>query len=206
MEDNTPKINPWFSIWTRPTETMQYLLSARFNWLSAVVLIVLVCFWGILDFSCISYGDPISAWKAFLAMVLIYPFVIFFWAWGIWFFQDFTKGQGSYRSIVQASFWASMISAVTGFLWVPQWLIFGSEMFTKETPVLDDSILLRYTLYGFVLLRSAGYVYGLYVLIKFLSVVQKLSMFRTLLNLIGALAIMYFFLLGIAVAWIYISY
>jgi hypothetical protein len=106
-------------------------------------------------------------------------------------------GHAESRDIRSAMAWASVLSIWSMLLWFPQLLLFGEEMFTKETPVIDATPVLTIL---FWVLAAIDVMLGLWTMIFFLKClgeVQGFSVWKALCNTILAGLVILIPILGI---------
>jgi hypothetical protein len=117
-----------------------------------------------------SLGDRLPLWGVFAAAIIggalsgvlllyLYGFLV---RWtGRWF-----GGSGSASGIRAAIAWPNVITAWALLLWIPQLALFGNELFTTETPLLDANPPMALLLLGFSLLELVGAVWFVVAFLK----------------------------------------
>jgi hypothetical protein len=103
--------------------------------------------------------------------------------------------------------WAGVIAIWAMILWVPELLLFGKELFTKETPIIDDSTLLT-TLY-FILagIEVILGVWAIVVFLKCLGEVQGFSAWKALGNYLLLCLVIIVPILGVVgLIWFLVSW
>lgn len=156
-------LNPWFSMWRRPRETVQmYLQTGSNKWLWILAILAgIKLFLDNADAQ--NVGDQIAFGSIILLSLVFGPLVgIFYW----YLFSGLFTLTGKILGL--PGDWSDMRKAVglsfVPLAWLmPFWLVklvlFGSEVFTPRTPVLDSSLwlLLLIVLFYFVDLFIGGW-------------------------------------------------
>lgn len=91
-------------------------------------------------------------------------------------------GRAEARDIRSAFAWASVLAIWAMLLWLPELLIFGKELFTTETPKIDESIALATLLFAFVTIEVIVGLWTVVVFLKCLGEVQGFSAWKALGN------------------------
>lgn len=87
-------------------------------------------------------------------------------------------GRGTWKETRTAVAWATVIYSAKLVLWVPQLLLFGRELFTTETPMIDNSLTLLGLIFLFGLLETAVNIAFIIVLSKSLGAAHRFSVWR----------------------------
>jgi hypothetical protein len=189
METTAPKnSNPWFSIWTEPRATMRKVLDTDPEYLVFMLGIML----GVSD--CIdrasskNSGDMFTIPAVFALCAIMGPIggltilygasALLKWA------GKLLGGQGSYSHIRAAFAWSSVPLIWGLLLWIPGLALFGEELFTKETPLIDSSIVLAVAAGCFGGLQVVLFFWSFIVFLKCLAEAQRFSAWRALLNVL----------------------
>jgi hypothetical protein len=94
-------------------------------------------------------------------------------------------GAGTSNQIRSAMAWSTVPVIWALILWIPELALFGNELFTSETPVLDSSLPLTLLLVLFGIIEITIGVWALVVFLKCLGEAQGFSAWKALGN--GAL-------------------
>lgn len=198
-------LNPWFSIWVRPRQTIRKIIDNN----SKNMVILLAILGGISQTlgkaSSKNLGDD-------------YPLsIIFFIALfigsiggvsGLYIVSALLKwtgkwigGQGSYDDIITANAWSNVPFIGALILWVPQLALFGQEMFTSNTPIIDSNPILLFTYVGFGIIGIIIAIWGFIIWLKCLGEAQRFSAWKALVNLLlpGLIIILPFFVIGLII-------
>lgn len=76
--------------------------------------------------------------------------------------------------------WSSVPVIWAMLLWIPELALFGKEMFTYETPRIDDSLTLSLTLLGFGVTEVAIGIWWFVVFLKCIGEVHAISAWKAL--------------------------
>lgn len=109
-------------------------------------------------------------------------------------------GQGSHTHIRAAFAWSSVPLICGLLLWIPGVLLFGGDLFAKETPRIDASTVLQLEYACWVCLRVILFFWSLIVFLKCLAAVQGFSSWRALLNVV--LSFVPFVILILPAVWL----
>jgi hypothetical protein len=91
-------------------------------------------------------------------------------------------GRADARDIRSAIAWAGVLAIWAMILWVPELLLFGKELFTKETPIIDASTVLTTLFWLFAVIEVILGVWATVVFLKCLGEVQGFSAWKALGN------------------------
>jgi hypothetical protein len=183
-------VNPWVSIWTRPRETVRYLLETD----PERMVLVLAALGGISQLldqaSTRNAGDTFPVTTAVLLAVLLGPaiglFSLFLGSILVAWTGRWMGGGGSARQLRTALAWANVPLVASLLLWIPLMLGVGEEMFTSYTPRLESSpvLALMVLLLGMVGIVLA--IWSLVILLKGVGEVQGFSAWKALGNVLLA--------------------
>ncbi|MCF6410681.1 Yip1 family protein [Pseudalkalibacillus salsuginis] len=180
-------LNPWFSIWIKPRETMKEIFI--FNAGNVFLLILIGSFVQFLDRASFkSAADSLSSPSALIPVgisntligTLIYYFlipVLLNWV------GRKLGGQGTIEKIrysVAYSFIPFVYSLV--IVWVPSFFLFGIENFTTETPRLDSSITLIILIIIFGIIETIIGIWTIFIFLKCLGEAHQFSAWKALLT------------------------
>ncbi|MCS1352839.1 Yip1 family protein [Mechercharimyces sp. CAU 1602] len=124
-------------------------------------------------------GDKMSIVQIGVSSVIIGPLMGLF----IWFVMSgilywtsrLLGGIASFRETRVATAWATIPFSGKLILWIPQLLLFGDEMFTRETPRIEGSVLLIVLFIFLWLIDTALNIWFVVVLSKALGAVHRFS-------------------------------
>jgi hypothetical protein len=195
IQSQTNTASPFISIWTKPRETIRQIVETD----PKKYVIVLAMLAGIsqtLDrLSTRNYGDSLPV-VAILAIGLVlgpiagiislyFGGALYRWSGSL------LGGQASPEEVRAAIAWSSVPTIFALPLWIPQLLIFGQELFTRETPKIDANPILLVVLLSFAFIEIVMGIWGVIVLLKCLGEVNKFSAWKALGSLIiGSLIIL----------------
>ncbi|QKI80675.1 Yip1 domain-containing protein [Kroppenstedtia eburnea] len=171
---------PWISIWLRTRETIRESLSET----PRLTKMVLVALFGIVfgydmavsqelgdkySLGLILWGSPLTG----ILNAFIYWLVI---SWLVyWIGSRLFNGDGDWEETRTAMAWAGVPFIAKLILWIPQWLLFGKDNFTTETPLLDTSVGLSVLFWLFGLLDLILTIWYFVVLSKSIGEVHGIS-------------------------------
>ncbi|HDR6289205.1 TPA: YIP1 family protein [Bacillus cereus] len=182
-------LNPWFSIWTKPRDTMKEIFISKPK--NVFLLILLGSFVQTLDRA--SSKDMADSVSNPFSMILLIIFSTFFMSLIYYFllpalFNWVGKklgGQGTFektRYSVAYSYIPYVYSLI--LVWVPSFFLIGIENFTSETPKMDSSLTLTLL---FLIWGIIDIVIGIWTIIlslKCLGEAHQFSAWKALLTII----------------------
>jgi Yip1 domain len=175
-----PGLNPWRTIWTAPRATVRRIAAVN----PRLHVLLLTCLAGIgesLDRASMrNLGDQASL-PTILAIACVGgPLGGLF---GLWLISHlirltgrWTGGRGDRDRIKTAMAWASVPSVFSLVLWIPKILLFGSDMFTAQTPRIDSQPQLVMMFYG---LAALDVVLGLWSFVLLCNTVAEVQGYRS---------------------------
>ena len=179
----------WLTIWTRPRETIQRILSD--NPKQGLWRLATICgFVSLLSgFQSLSMGSQVELWVIFLVSLIFAPIwgYILFSVWSgvmTWVGRLF-KGNGDFQGIRAAYAWSCVPVLVNALLWIVMIVFFGSALFieggtTFQTFPLGMGILLSLLLLGKVIMS----IWSLVIYLNALAEVQQFSVLRAIGNIV----------------------
>lgn len=197
MEIQSPTniVSPFISIWTKPRETIRQIVETDPK-KYVLVLAMLAGVSQVLDrLSTRNYGDSLPV-VAILAIGLVlgpiagiislyFGGALYRWSGSL------LGGQASSEEVRAAIAWSSVPTIFALPLWIPQLLIFGKELFTRETPNIDANPVLLVIFLSFAFIEIVIGIWGFVVLLKCLGEVNKFSAWKALGSLlIGSLIVL----------------
>ena len=188
------ELKPFRTIWTRPRDTVRRIIAEN----PELHVVLLVCLAGIgqtLDRASMRNAGDNMPMAAIIGVACVFgPLGGLLSLWvgshlirlsGTWI-----GGAGSREHIKTAIAWASVPAVVALPLWIPQILLFGSDMFTEETPRLDAQPMLLIPFFAIALAEIVLGVWGAVLLCNTTAEVQGFrSAWRGLGNIILAGAV-----------------
>jgi hypothetical protein len=196
FENFEDKLNPNFisdkniftKIWTSPREVFKFINTYKYDKYVTVLLIFAgisrtfdraslknmgdnFSIWGIIAF-CIIIGATFGWITYYLYSALI--------SWtGKWI-----DGKGNTDSILRVLSYALIPSILSLLLLIPQIIIYGNEIFKSDGDIISGGIVSNIIVYGSMILEFALGIWSLVLCVIGISEVQKLSIGKSILNLI----------------------
>lgn len=180
--------NVFIKIWTSPREVFKFINTHKYDKYATVILILAgisrtfdrasiknmgddFSIWGIIAF-CVSMG-ALFGWITYY----IYSALI---SWtGKWI-----NGKGTTDSILRVLSYALIPSIISLLLLIPQIIIYGNEIFKSDGDITSGGIVSNIIFYGSLILEFALSLWSLVLAVIGISEVQKLSIGKSILNLI----------------------
>jgi hypothetical protein len=195
MEMTAPKNNnPWFSIWTEPRATMRRILDTDPEYMVFLLGILLGVADSIGRLYARNSGDMFTIPAIFVLGAIMGPIGGLTVLYGASALLKLTGkllggGQGTYTHIRAAFAWSSVPLIWGVFLWLPGAALFGEELFTKETPRIDSSVILSITSGFFGVLQVVLFFWSFIVFLKCLAEAQRFSAWKALFNVLLSFAL-----------------
>ncbi len=218
MENNTQRLNPWFSIWIKPCATIQQIVDTNSQHF-VIRLAVLSGFFGLLNQAMIkNLGDQLEWPYILLGAVILGPFfgiaLLYIFSALIRWTGSWIGGNASSRDIRAVAAWSSVPSITPGMLFlVPGLVLFGQELFTAQMPTLATNPSLARLLLGVGVISIVTKIWTFVVFVKCLGQVQGFTPSRALGNLVlailvawGLMWVIAFGIVGIMKVFIFLSY
>ncbi len=192
--DDYRPLTPWTSIWTRPRETIREIVFSNPT-RSVLLLTALAGFsTGLDNASIASMGDTLDLVMIFGIVAIVGPIggiiglyigaALLRWM-GMWI-----GGAASSMDIRAAMAWSNVPIIWALLLWIPELFLFGSELFTSDTPKIDASESLTYSFIGFGVIEVLVSIWALIIFLKCLGEVQGFSAWKAIGNtLLAGLAV-----------------
>ncbi len=183
---NKEPLNPWFSMWTKPRETIQQIVDTNPEH-SVIFLSAIAGFAQALDQASVrNLGDSLDWPMIFLFAAIVGPIFgmlgLFISGALIRWTGSWLNGKGSPQEIRAALAWSGVPIIWMLLLWLPKLPLFGQEMFTSETPIIASNPTLIFILMGFALIQLIVAIWSSIVLFKSLGQVQGFSAWKALGN------------------------
>ncbi|WP_020062173.1 Yip1 family protein [Bacillus sp. 123MFChir2] len=187
-------LNPWFSIWIKPRDTMKEIFISKPK--NVFLLILLGTFVQALDRAASkSIADSISSPLLLISGIILSAFVgalIYYFllpALLNWVAKKL-GGQGTFEKTRYATAY-SFIPFVYSLIlvWVPSFFLFGIENFTSETPQMDSSITLTILFLIFAVIDFVIGIWTIIISLKCLGEAHQFSAWKALLTTIVSFVI-----------------
>jgi len=198
-------LNPWVSMWTKPRATIQQIVDTNPQRL-VLLLAAAAGFGQALDRASInSIGDRLDWPIIFIVAAVGGPIagVIGLYIGGalIHWTGTWIGGKTSAENIRAAIAWSSVPMLWALVLWIPELALFGQELFTAETPVIDADTTLNSAFLAFGAVEVTIGMWTLIVYLKCLGQVQGFSAWKALGNgiLAGLVIIVPILIIAIAI-------
>jgi len=159
--------HPWRFIWIHPKETVREALESNSKWPFVLAMLFGVT-WMLDRMSNRNVGDVLPVLGIFL-VALVAGAVIGLVGWLIVgsVYHGMARlfgGVGTWKETLLGVAWCSIPYVAKSVLWIPQLLIFGREMFTSQTPLIDSNIVFMALFYFFGLIELVFFVWYYVVL------------------------------------------
>ncbi len=183
---NNQILNPWVSMWTKPRATIQQIVDTDPERL-VLVLAAIAGFSGGLDRASIqSMGDrwewPTIFLIAATAGAISGLIGLYIGSALIRWTGNWMSGNASSQNIRAAMAWSSVPIIWALILWIPGLVLFGQELFTTETPIIDATPSLTFIFVGFGVIELTVGIWVFVVFLKCLGQVQGFSAWKALGN------------------------
>ena len=130
-------------------------------------------------------GDTMELFDIILLSLILGPFSgvisLYVGSYLIHWTGKWIGGTSSLQNIRAAMAWASMPTVISLLLLIPEVILFGEEMYTTQTPIVDSSTLL---LYAFVIFSVIYLILGIWSFILYLHCLGQVQGF-SLLKMFG---------------------
>ncbi|GGE21453.1 hypothetical protein GCM10011571_24430 [Marinithermofilum abyssi] len=190
------------SIWLKPRDTVSELLQSNSS-----LYIILVLLAGVslrLDQAANNNLGDRTGFSYILFSALVIGPIIGLLAW--FFYSGMAHitarwlgGHGSWKETRTGIAWCSIPLLLKLILWIPQLFLFGGEMFTSATPVLDSSMTLLGLFFLFAILEVIINVWNLYILSQVLSELHGFSAWKGFISIIVIPLILAVVLVSVAI-------
>ncbi len=194
------QLNPWVSIWTRPRATIRQIVETNPKYM-VLLLGVLSGVGQVLDNASMrSAGDDATLGAILGAAVVFGPIggliTLFVGGWLVQLTGTWLGGVATAVQVRAALAWGQVPGVVALVLWIPQLLLFGSEMFTTDTPRIDADSGLLAALLGISLVELVLGIWQLVLVFKCVGEVHQFSAWKALgaMMLAGLLLVVVIFL------------
>jgi hypothetical protein len=189
---------PWLSIWIRPRTTIRAIIDSNPNRFIILLALFMGMNQGLNRVSSIKFWDD-SNISINLPTIIIISLIIgaiggivslyFFGALYRWVGSLF--GGRANSSQVRAAFaWASIPSTLAILLWIPNLALYGGDMFTDTTPLINSNPI------PFLCLSTIDwilYLWSLVLIILCISEVHRISIWRSIITFVTPALILLIF-------------
>ena len=180
--------NIFTKIWTSPREVFKFINTYKYNKYVTTLLILAGISKTFDRASMKNMGDNFSIWGIIAFCIIIGA--IFGWityylysaliSWtGKWI-----NGKGNTDSILRVLSYALIPSIVSLLLLIPQIIIYGNEVFKSDGDITSGGIVSKIIVYGSIIIEFALELWSLVLWVIAISEVQKLSIGKSILNLL----------------------
>ncbi|MCA9938385.1 MAG: YIP1 family protein [Anaerolineales bacterium] len=182
METAVKSLNPWVSIWTKPRETIRWIVDTD----PTRHVILLAALTGIAQSlnraANRNMGDSLTVLALLGIAVFIGPIggVISIHIMGalLRWSGSLLGGQATSEEVRAAIAWSSVPIIWALLLWIPEYALFRKELFTSATPRIDANPLLALLLLGFALIETIIAIWALVVLMQCVGEVHGFSAWK----------------------------
>ena len=184
------RLNPFRSIWTRPRDTIQQIVSEDPR--RGVLLLAAIAgvFETLNQAAGESTGEELAVSTIFILALVAGPIggliTLFFNGWLLAMVGRWMGGMASSVELRAASAWAAVIPICAGLLWIPYLYFFGEQMFTEEMPILDERPELAAILLVLGLIEMVLGIWAFVAYLKCVGQVQGFSAWKALGNVLLA--------------------
>lgn len=193
METSTIPLNPWFSMWFRPRDTISQITAT--NSTGAILLLAaLNGFSQALDRASINgLGDQYD-WPILIIICLIFGtfsglLMLLVGAALLRWTGNWIGGAANREQLRTAIAWSSVPIIWALLLWIPILLLLGQQAFTSEMPILNQDPMRLYAFWSIAGLEVIIAIWSLVLFVKSISQVQKFSVWKAIVNIILALGV-----------------
>ena len=186
--------NPFISIWTSPRDTIRRIVEHD----PEHKVLLITCLAGIAnllgEYSSKSMGDRYEVTTLLILSVILGPIFgvigLYVGAWLIRLTGKWVGGKASLEHLRTSIAWANVPMIMVLVLFIPEFLIYGPDLFTTEMYSVISSDAMYYSFMGFMLLEFTLAVWSLVILIKGVAQVQGFSSWVALGNLLLTLVVL----------------
>ena len=198
------QINPWKTLWTKPTATFATLISEApgYNVLTLSILMGFGSALGQLS------GSGLSLPQALGLTLLLGPVMglgeLFLGSWLLAQVGRWLGGQGEPLTIRTVMAWAGLPNVVALLCWLIMLLRAGGALFTERSDVVMKALSGDHLFFAAATLQMVLGFWSISLLVISLATAQRLSMGKALLNLL--LAILAATLLFLPIKWLWVQW
>jgi len=175
-------------IWTSPREVFKFINTYKYDKYVTVLLILAGISRTFDRASMKNMGDNFSIWGVIAFCIIIGA--IFGWITNyiysalISWTGNWLNGKGNTDSILRVLSYALIPSIISLLLLIPQIAIYGNEIFKSEGDISSGGIISNVIVYGSMFLEFILGIWTLFLFVIGISEVQKLSIGKSILNLV----------------------
>jgi hypothetical protein len=195
VETQTQPLSPWLTIWVRPRRTIRRIVDSDPQH-QVILLAVLDGIILVLGQALSKHlGDTLSLPVIFLICAVAGPIVgiallyvvgaLMHWIGGRF------GGRGSLAEIRAAFAWASVPSVWSQILWIPQFIIFGKDLFTSATPRIATNLFVTLGLIGLLGVQLAIAPWAFVMFLICLSEVHRFSIWKALATTVVCILVLF---------------
>jgi hypothetical protein len=168
--------NPLFTIWVRPRETVRRIVTES----PGKFVVFFACILGVNRLlgraSLRDLGEEMSFHLILIAALVVGPLVglLMVWLWGLlfWWTGRWIRGVGTRKEIRTAIVWGLFPLVVATFIWIPQIIVLGPELFQKETPAPGGGVVRAPGVIAFAILQLVLGVWAIVLVFNTVAEVQ----------------------------------
>lgn len=194
MDMEEKQRNPWRTIWTQPKATIAQITAGNPNrsiwWLATIY-----GFCSMLNmFQSIAIGSVLGTFGILLLALVIAPFYGYItfsvWSFVVLWVGKLFKGQGSFKTVRAAYAWSCVPITLNIPLWLLMVFLFGHQLFLNfpEAHLLPSSQV--FLLFAILIVKVVLAIWSLVIFLNALAEVQKISVFKAILNALIAAVIL----------------
>ena len=204
---NESVASPFKTVWLHPRDTVRAIVAEN----PKLHVLLLVCLAGIGKTlngrSMRDAGDKLPVWAIFAIALVIGPLGGLL---GLWIYSHLLRWTGNWlggvapRAYLRTAIaWSAVPIVCSLLLWIPELLLIGTDIFTRETPRLDAHPLLWIP---FIVLSGGETILGIWSFVISCQMVAEVQGFRSAwrglgnIFLSGAVVVIPFFLILLGVA------
>jgi hypothetical protein len=191
------KLPSWRLVWVKPRHVIRQWLDSNDPEKHAIgISMVAGMFESLNRASTRSVGEVMSLPLIFVSaivggaiggLLMLYLFAAILRVTGGWL-----GGNGSRSDLRVALVSGCFVPMILiGLLWIPELLLFGSEMFTSETPRIDSSLLLTILFYSLLFLEAVLAIWAFVITLKSVGEAHGFSAWKALLTVVIPLAALF---------------
>lgn len=172
------------TIWYRPTETLGFILQFCPKKYVTPLLVLGGISRAIGRAADKGYGDTMELWAVLtLAIVLggLFGWMGYYmYAWGMRVTGNWLNGKANTEQFRTVLAWSLVPAIGSLVLLIPELIIIGEDLFKSEPDIYSNAIAYSYILFG-ILEMTLG-IWSIVILVKGTSIIQKFSVWKSILN------------------------
>ncbi|HEX5170426.1 MAG TPA: Yip1 family protein [Cyclobacteriaceae bacterium] len=202
ITNEAEQINPWMDIWTRPRQTIDWIIGNHSSLLTTLTLIYVggVCF-GIQQAEVKSLGDQKELSNILITSIFISGLgglVIYnLWVFAIEFCSLLFGGKGNFKKTQTAFAWAMLPVIASLILTLIGYVLFGEELFASKKSNIDSSDFLTVSFWTYAIIKFLLGIWHLVLIIILVSQVQKLPVIKSAASIVMGFLLVVSVLVGI---------